>query len=235
MVPKLVLFDIDGTLVDTADAGRRAMERAFHEVFGIDGFERAARVPYAGRTDPVILQSTAEAFGIEPDALRRRTRELQASFVRQIEAEMRHHDDRRRALPGVHGLLEALEAMDGVHLGLLTGNLEPGARAKLEPFRLNRFFPAGGFASDDPDRRKIAEIAWRKLSELTGIAFEAAQVTVVGDTEHDVDCARANGFRAVAVDSGWVSRESLERARPDALLDDLSDRALVLRALELGF
>ncbi len=109
-----------------------------------------------------------------------------------------------------------------------------GARAKLEPFRLNRFFPTGGFASDDPDRRKIAEIACRKVSELTGIAFEAAQVTVVGDTEHDVDCARANGFRAVALDSGWVSRETLERARPDVLLDDLSDRARVLEALQLS-
>ncbi len=231
MEPKLVLFDVDGTLVDTAGAGRRAMERAFHDVFGIDGFERAARVPYAGRTDPVILQSIAEAIGIEPDAFRLRTSELQACFVREIEAEMGRPDDKRRTMPGVPGLLEALEAMDGVHMGLLTGNLESGARAKLEPFRLNRYFPTGGFASDNPDRRKIAEIACRKVSELTGIAFEAAQVTVVGDTEHDVDCARANGFRAVAVDSGWVSHETLERARPDVLLDDLSDRARVLEAL----
>ena len=231
MEPKLVLFDVDGTLVDTAGAGRRAMEHAFHEVFGIDGFERAARVPYAGRTDPVILRSIAEAIGIEPDAFRIRASELQASFVRQIEAEMRRSDDRRRALPGVPGLLEALEAMDNVHLGLLTGNFEHGARAKLEPFRLNRFFSTGGFASDDSDRRKIAEIACRKVSELTGITFEATRVTVVGDTEHDVDCARANGFRAVAVDSGWVARETLERARPDVLLDDLSDRTRGLEAL----
>jgi phosphoglycolate phosphatase-like HAD superfamily hydrolase len=231
MQPKLVLFDVDGTLVDTAGAGRRAMERAFHGVFGVDGFERAARVAFAGRTDPVILESTAEAIGIEPHEFRRRRVELEACFVREIEAEMRRPDDRRRVLPGVPGLLEALEAMDGVHLGLVTGNLEPGARAKLEPFRLNRYFPTGGFASDDPDRRKIAEIAGRKLSELAGIAFEAAHVTVVGDTHHDVDCARANGFRAVALDSGWVSRETLERARPDVLLDDLSDRARVLEAL----
>ncbi len=207
------------------------MERAFHGVFGVDGFERAARVPFAGRTDPVILESTAEAIGIEPHEFRRRRVELEACFVREIEAEMRRPDDRRRVLPGVPGLLEALEAMDGVHLGLVTGNLEPGARAKLEPFRLNRYFPTGGFASDDPDRRKIAEIAGRKLSELAGIAFEAAHVIVVGDTHHDVDCARANGFRAVALDSGWVSRETLERARPDVLLDDLSDRARVLEAL----
>jgi phosphoglycolate phosphatase-like HAD superfamily hydrolase len=231
MQPWLVLFDVDGTLVDTAGAGRLAMERAFREVFDVDGFESAARVPYAGRTDPVILQSTAAELGIDPEAFRLHRSDLQASFVRAIEAEMRRHDERRRALPGVPEVLEALVAMDDVHLGLLTGNLEPGARAKLEPFGLNGYFPAGGFASDDPDRRKIAEIAWRKLSALTEIDFAATRVTVVGDTEHDVDCARANGFRAVAVDSGWVSRESLELARPDVLLDDLCDVRRTLEAI----
>lgn len=230
--PKLILFDVDGTLVDTAGAGRRAMERAFGEVFGVEVFERAANVAYAGRTDPEILESTAEALGLQ-DSFGIRRPELLEAFVRQVEAEMRRPDDRRRALPGVPELLEALQTMDGVHLGLITGNMEPGARAKLEPFRLNRFFPAGGFGSDAADRGKVAEIACRRLSDLTGIAFDARQVTVVGDTEHDVNCARANGFRAVAVDSGWVSRESLERARPDVLLDNLSDRPRVLRAFEL--
>jgi phosphoglycolate phosphatase-like HAD superfamily hydrolase len=232
MQAKLILFDVDGTLIDVAGAGRRSMEGAFREVLGVDGLERAGAVPYAGRTDPLIFASMAEACGVDPATFRERKDDLVRSFVRALELEMQRPDPRRRVLPGVRALLERLEAMDGVHLGLLTGNLEAGARIKLEPFDLNRFFPAGGFASDDPDRRTIARVAHGRMSELTGIDFPPEAVTVVGDTDHDVDCARANGFRAVAVDSGWVPRERLERSRPDALLDDLSDPG-VMAALEL--
>lgn len=232
MQAKLILFDVDGTLIDVAGAGRRSMEGAFREVLGVDGLERAGAVPYAGRTDPLIFASMAEACGVDLATFREREDDLVRSFVRALETEMQRPDPRRRVLPGVRALLETLEAMDGVHLGLLTGNIEAGARIKLEPFDLNRFFPAGGFASDDPDRRAIARIARGRMSELTGIVFPPEAVTVVGDTDHDVDCARANGFRAVVVDSGWVPRERLERSRPDVLLDDLGDPG-VMAALGL--
>ena len=233
MERKLILFDVDGTLIDTAGAGKRAMEHAFGEVFGLDGFERAGGVAYAGRTDPVILEGLARAFGIRPATFREQRDRLERIFVRALAGEMARPDDRRRLLPGVLPLLERLEALAEVHLGLLTGNLEAGARAKLEPFGLNRFFAAGGFASDHADRREIARIACRKLSDLTGIPFRPEEVTVVGDTEHDVDCARANRYRSVAVDSGWVDRATLERARPDALLDDLGDPG-VMQALGIA-
>ena len=222
MIERLILFDIDGTLIDSAGAGKRAMESAFREVLAIDGLARAAAVPYAGRTDPVILDAVARAVGVAPNDIDRRREALEGAFLRSLKIEMGRPDPRRRVLPGVRPLLEKLEAMAGVHLGLLTGNLEAGARIKLGAFDLNRFFPAGGFSSDDRDRRRIAHIAWRRLSESVGIQFEPNAVTVVGDTDHDVDCARANGFRAVAVDSGWVSRDVLARAAPDALLDDLA-------------
>ena len=152
-------------------------------------------------------------------------------FVEKIREEMARPDPRRRVLPGARSLLEELERREGVHLGLLTGNLEAGARAKLDPFDLNRYFASGGFASDDPDRGKIANVAWNRLRDLAGIAFEPLDVTVVGDTVHDVECAKVNGFRAVAVDSGWAIRSDLEQANPDALLDDLSDLNRSLTAL----
>jgi phosphoglycolate phosphatase-like HAD superfamily hydrolase len=233
MQDKLILFDVDGTLIDTAGAGRRAMEYAFREVLQVNGFERTTPVEYAGRTDPVIFDAVAAALGLEPAVYREHKKDLELSFVRALEAEMRRPDEKRRVLPGVRALLETLEAREGVHLGLLTGNLEVGARIKLEAFDLNRFFPDGGFASDDPDRGRIGQIAYRKLSALTGINFRAEDVTVVGDTHHDVACARVNGFRSVAVDSGWVPRETLERAGPDAVLDHLDDPG-VMQALGLS-
>lgn len=234
MAASLILFDIDGTLVDTAGAGRRAIERAFLLLFGIEDVSaRSAGVAFAGRTDPVILEDVALAVGIDPQVYRMRRGELERTFLDELSREMARSEPRRRVLPGVVPLLEDLTTRAGVWLGLLTGNLEIGARIKLEPFGLNRFFPDGGFSSDHRDRRQIARIAHEKLSVYAGIRFSAASVTVVGDTEHDVDCAKANRFRSVAVDSGWVSRETLERAGPDYLLPSLADRGRALEALAL--
>ncbi len=228
----LILFDVDGTLVDTGGAGRKAMERACLEVFGIDGVElRAGGVNYAGRTDPVIIEAVAQAIGVDEGTLGSRYDALRDSYLGSLRIEMQ--EPRGRVLPGVLPLLEALVKLSHVHLGLITGNFEDGARIKLEPFGLNRFFPDGGFSSDHRDRREIARIAVRKMSAHSGIEFSAGDVCVIGDTEHDVDCAKANGYRAVAVESGWVSRESLERAGPDVVLEDMTDRERTIEALGL--
>jgi len=235
MDASLILFDIDGTLIDTAGAGRQAIERSFRNVFGIgDVSARSASVRFAGRTDPMILEDIARAAGIDEDSYREKRAELEQGFLDELRVEMARSEPRRRLLPGVLPLVEELAARDDVWLGLLTGNLEIGARTKLEPFGLNRFFPQGGFSSDHSDRRQIARIAHEKLAAHAGIPFPPSRVTVVGDTEHDIDCAKANAFRSVAVDSGWVSRESLERAEPDHLLDDLTDRDRSLAALGLA-
>jgi phosphoglycolate phosphatase-like HAD superfamily hydrolase len=230
----LILFDIDGTLVDTAGAGRIAIERAFIEVFEIDYIAAKARsVPFAGLTDSSIFQALADAAEITPLRFTALRAELHASYFRALRAEMARPEPKRCSLPGVVALLELLEDRPDCRLGLLTGNLEIGARIKLEPFGLNRFFPGGGFGSDHPDRRQVARVARLKLCGIFGIEFEPSRVVVVGDTEHDVDCARANGYRAVAVETGWASREKLEAARPDVLFDDLEDLSAVVPALGL--
>jgi phosphoglycolate phosphatase-like HAD superfamily hydrolase len=234
MEARLILFDIDGTLIDTAGAGRRAVERAFCEVFDVEnGSEVVDGVPFAGLTDWRIFESLGRAAGAAPSTFERLWPDLQRAYVRALGAEMERPDPRRRVLPGVRRLLEDLTRRDGVHIGLLTGNLERGARIKLAPFGLNRFFRSGGFGSDHRDRREVARVACRKLSALTGIPFSGSSVVVVGDTAHDVDCARANDFRAVAVHTGWSSREALESAGPFRLLDDLADRPRVLEAFGL--
>ena len=228
----LVLFDIDGTLVDAGGAGRRGLEASFRSVFGTTDIARAsARVRFAGKSDPAIIVEIAREAGIEPAALEARYADLQRAYVEALRAELARPDPKRRILPGVATLLDHLASRPDSFLGLVTGNLEDGARAKLGAFGLNRFFIDGGFASDHPDRAEIARIAHERLSRRARYRFPARQVVVVGDTELDVACAKANGFRAIAVESPWVPRERLETASPDALFADLSNAEAVLAAL----
>jgi phosphoglycolate phosphatase len=236
MRPKtLVLFDVDGTLVDTAGAGRRGLEASFRAVFGLDGVEEAAgRVRFGGKTDPAIIAEIAREVGLPPALVAGRYGALQAAYLEALAAELRRPDTARRVLPGVPALLDGLAARRDVVLGLVTGNIEAGARAKLRAFDLNRYFEDGGFSSDHPDRGEIARIAHERLSRRAGFRFPPEDVVVVGDTELDVACARANGFRAIAVESGWIPREVLEAARPHALFADLTDRVAVMDAMGLA-
>lgn len=234
MRPTLVLFDIDGTLIDTAGAGRRGLEESFRAVFGQDGVsEAASRVRFGGKSDPTIIAEIARESGIAPRLLEARYAELQAAYLEALARELARPDSRRRVMPGVPALLDGLARRPDVFLGLVTGNIEAGARAKLGAFDLNRYFADGGFSSDHPDRPEIARIAHERLSRRAGFRFPADRVIVVGDTELDVDCARANGFSAIAVESGWISREALEAAKPHALFSDLTDLDAVLSAMGL--
>lgn len=234
MIPTLALFDVDGTLVDTAGAGRHGLVTSFRSIFGIDDAEEiAARVRFDGKTDPAIIADMAREAGIPASDVERRYTEVQEAYVRALREELARPNPRRRVLPGVLPLLELLAARPDVVLGLITGNVEEGARAKLDAFGLNRFFVDGGFSSDHPERAEIARIAHQRLSRRAGFHFPVDRVIVLGDTELDVACARVNGFRAIAVESGWVSRDRLAKSEPDALLPDLTDAAAVLLAMGL--
>lgn len=233
--PRLFLFDVDGTLINAAGAGRSAIGTAFTRVFGVRADDYAAtKVRFDGNTDPTIFVELAEALGLEQRLFASRQAEFLDSYYDALRAEMANRRDGRHVLPGVERLLRCLAAVGDVHLGLLTGNLERSARIKLEPFGLNRFFAHGGFGSDHRDRNEIARIARERAERASGLRFEPGSVTVVGDTERDVDCARANGFRAVALGTGWTKRGRLEAADPDVYLPDLSDLEATLTALGLS-
>ncbi len=229
---RLILFDIDGTLVDAGGAGRRALLVTFDRLFSPASLTAAGRVPFAGKTDVAILRDMARELGIGADDLAKKRQE----FDRVYEGALRHelHLDGappQRVLPGVLALLNLLADRADARTGLLTGNIAVGARLKLERFDLNRFFEGGGFGDDAPDRRGVARAAREDMARRSGIDFEAGDVIVVGDTDKDVDCAHANGFRAIAVDTGWAEPGSLTAARPDALFEDLSNTDAVLRAI----
>lgn len=234
MRPTLVLFDIDGTLVDTGGAGRLGLQESFRSVFGLDDIEGSvARVRFDGKTDPTIIADIAREAGIAASEVEARYTELQETYLHALRKALTTPNPRRRVMPGVRPLLDILTGRPDVFLGLVTGNIEEGARVKLEAFGLNPYFVDGGFASDHPERNEIARIAHERLSRRAGFRFPADRVMIVGDTELDIHCARANAFRAIAVVSGWVPRERLEAAGPDTLLPDLSDAEAVLAAMGL--
>jgi phosphoglycolate phosphatase-like HAD superfamily hydrolase len=226
-VRRLVLFDIDGTLLSAGGVSARALEAALAETFGTAG--PAAGYDYSGKTDPQIVRELMRGAGFDDPVIEER-RPLALERYRACLAEW-IRPEHVRAKPGVLPLLEALGREPGVKLGLLTGNLEPCARLKLEPIGANPFFAFGAFGSDDEDRYRLAPVALARAREATGIAFEGREAVIVGDSVHDVLCGRGVGVRAVAVATGKTAASTLTQAGPDALLPDLSDTPASLRAI----
>ncbi len=225
---RLLLFDIDGTLVSARGAGRRALKAALERVFGTAGALEAYDL--RGKTDPRIVFDVMEAAGLGRDAVKARLDDLFEAYAQALVGEIESAQG-VVTMPGVTDLLRRLTATEGVLLGLLTGNIEEGARIKLEPVGLWPYFPVGAFGSDDADRRRLPSLAARRAQALTGHGFRPEDVAVIGDTPHDIDCARAFGALAVAVATGQYAREQLLAERPDLFFDDLADVDRVAEAL----
>ena len=136
-------------------------------------------------------------------------------------------------LPGVEALLRRLHRRREIRLGLLTGNIERGARVKLETHRLNGYFPTGGFGADGRTRAEVARVACGRLEALSGEKVPPSSVFVVGDSRADVECGRTNGYSTIAVATGWTPRRELEEAGPDLLMEDLGDTRRFLQHVGL--
>ncbi|TDI35267.1 MAG: HAD family hydrolase [Acidobacteria bacterium] len=218
---RLALFDVDGTLIDADGVGRRALAKAFAETFNLgETPELAGQVRFSGALDPVIHREIARLLNISDKQLEAAGEQLRASYLGHLASACRH-PGKSRVLPGVRQLLERLDATKDLWLGLITGNFEAGARIKMAPHHLNHFFPSGGFGEDGPDRAAVARVAVVRVAAGSGGSVEPAMVTIIGDSERDVACGRSNGYRTLAVASGWTSREVLAAAEPDHLVADL--------------
>ncbi len=226
---RLILFDIDGTLVLTGGAGARAMTRAFEELFGIaNAFQGVAM---AGRTDTAILSEALTVHQIAADD--RRLLAYRDGYFRHLAAEIRNPQSgsRHGVMPGVRPLLDALAARDDVYLALLTGNYQPSARMKLEFFDLWRYFRCGAFGDEAPDRNGLFRTALVRIVALGGPILDATRSVIVGDTPHDIAVAIAAGARSVAVATGSYDLGALRAAGADVVFRDLSDTNSVIEAL----
>jgi phosphoglycolate phosphatase-like HAD superfamily hydrolase len=226
--PRLVLWDVDGTLVDSARLGREAFFEAFEDVVGRPP---AAMVPFAGRTDLEIAHDLFEQNGVgDGEALLDRFEE---ALVRAMAARLDTLASDGRALPGTSEILERLHGERGVIQSLLTGNVERNAMLKLQPFGLARWieFGCGGYGSDHRVRGELVAIARARAETAHGVTIEPRDVVLIGDTPLDVAAAREGGARAVGVATGPYDQEALAASGADAVLPDLSDTERVAGAV----
>ena len=212
----LLLFDIDGTLVRVNGAGRETIMKALSSL--LNHPVTADGISFSGRTDPDILRSILRHNDL-PDRDAHVDAALEA-YVEAMTGVLTPEDV--EVLPGVRPLLDHLADHPDVHLGLVTGNVEPIAYEKLGAHGLDDYFPVGAFGSDHADRNKLPHIATRRAASHTGHDFHPAeQAVVIGDTPHDIECARAAGARVVGVCTGHYNHAELSPHDPDWLLDTL--------------
>jgi len=226
--PRVFLFDVDGTLVTARGAGRHALGAALARTFGATG--PIESYDFRGKTDPRIVRDLMLAAGVAEAEIRARLSACLAAYVEALEEAV--GDGRRvEVLPGVADLVRALGERAEAVVGLLTGNIEAGARVKLATTGLLPYFRVGAYGSDDPDRSRLPTVAVRRAEALVERPVTPAEVVVIGDTPLDIGCARAFGAVAVAVATGQHSVEELAAFAPDFLFPDLSDVPRVLAAL----
>jgi phosphoglycolate phosphatase-like HAD superfamily hydrolase len=228
MARKLVLFDIDETLIYSDGAGRRAIGNALLNMFGVNS--ESIKVSMSGKTDQQILFEIMEAGGFTRDHYEERIDEWFDCYLNILKEEI-HRADPYKMHEGVYELLNELEHHPEVSLGLLTGNIEKGARLKLDKFDLNRYFPIGAYGSDAFDRLDLPQIAWQRAKDHYKHVFEPDQMVIIGDSIHDVRCAKNYGAIAIAVNTGKTTRQELEAHSPDFLFASLKDADRVLDAI----
>jgi phosphoglycolate phosphatase len=214
---RLILFDIDGTLVLCGPQGRTLFEAALIETFGTAG--NLGAVDFAGKTDPGIALEALTVAGFAPEAVLAGLPRVRASYLARMAQGFDHAQMRR--MPGVPEVLGRLAECPNVCLALLTGNWEPGARIKLSHFELNGFFPFGAFGCDSSDRCALPPVALERAFQATGHRFRPAETLIVGDSRNDVACGRAHGIPVLAVATGHTPAAALAAAGADWVVPDL--------------
>ena len=226
---KLVLFDIDGTLLSSEGMGRASMQRALDEVFGSPG-NPAYR--YDGKTDRQIVREVMRLEGHSDEHIDSRMEKLMDLYVEGLRAGAKSGQFNVQPLAGVPEILDALEARDDVVLGLLTGNIAPGARIKLNSAGIDPDrFRVNAFGSDHENRPELPRIAQRRASEVLGLSIAGDRLVVIGDTPADIECGRSLGARSIGVASGHYTVEQLMAHNPYAALPSLVDTQQALEAI----
>lgn len=225
-MPRLVLFDIDGTLITDSGASHEAYAIALRTVFS---YVAPRAYDFSGRTDPQITFMVLRDGGFSDEQIELGMSDLWDCYLDQLAKLSKK--DRIRVFPGIERLLEILSRRLDVTLGLLTGNLEPGARIKLSPGNLNRFFSFGAFGSDSPRREELPPIAVARARDVHGHRFEPRDVVIIGDTVYDIRCGVPHQATTIGVSTGKTSADTLRAENPDFVFETLEPTDEVLAAI----
>jgi len=224
---RLVLFDIDGTLITDRGAARQAFGAALAQTF--DYRDDLSRYDFSGRTDPQIAFMILRDAGWNDADIEARFPELWTRYLADLAKNAT--PERVQTLPGIVPLLDALASHDDVTLALLTGNIEPGARLKLGPANLNGYFPFGAFGSDSAKREELPPIAVERASRIDGYRFEGRDVVIIGDSIYDVRCGVPHDATTIAIASGKTSADRLRAENPDHFFDSAEAVDALLSAI----
>jgi len=226
---RLVLFDIDGTLLNSGGMGRASMQRALGLIFGSPG---NPSYRYDGKTDKQIVRDVMRLEGHTDEHIDSRMEKLIELYLEGLRTGSKSGKFNVRPLEGVTELLDALEARNDVVLGLLTGNVEPGARIKLTAAGLDPDrFRINAFGSDHEHRPLLPAIAQKRASEKLGLDIAGDRVVVIGDTPADIECGRSLGAKAIGVASGHYTVEQLQAHDPYAVFPSLKNTQQVLHTI----
>lgn len=223
---KLVLFDIDGTLITDGGAARESFAIALDAAYGYRGDLR--RYDFSGRTDPQIARMVLRDAGLSDGEIDARMPELWRRYLAELAT---NTAGRVRELAGVRPLLDALRPRDDVTLALLTGNIERGARLKLAGPQLNEYFPFGAFGSDSEKREELPPIAVERAERAMGYRFGGRDVVIIGDSIYDVRCGTPHSATTIAIASGKTPAEKLRAENPDYFFATAEDSRAILTAI----
>jgi phosphoglycolate phosphatase-like HAD superfamily hydrolase len=229
---KLVLFDIDGTLLFCDGAGRKSMGDAIKSIFGFDGFPEGYSL--AGCTDKQIIFDVLEHYGAGREEIDKKMENVLECYYEFLKINTSSGEHKKRLLTGVPPLLEELRSnTEHVLLGLLTGNLRQSALLKLSLFNLQDYFLYdgelfGGFGSDHPERSRLVNISRNRAFNMTGKIFVGKDIVVIGDTKNDILCGKHLGVKSIAVATGEYSSKELLQYEPDYIFEDFSDTRKVV-------
>ncbi len=227
--PKLLLFDIDGTLLSARGIPKRVFLEMMNDWY--PDYKNGFQLNFSGLTDPLIVRKILEMNDSPHSRDEHLIGCMLKDFLERLEAELTPMNP-PIILPGIFRLLRRCSEIEQCYLGLVTGNMARGAEIKLQAAGIAEFFPVGAFGSDHSDRSQLPPIAVRRADVHFGQSFSKEDTWIIGDSIYDVRCAKDNGLKTLAVATGVTPPDALEKEKPDHILPDLSDTGRVLSIFE---
>ena len=224
---KAILFDIDGTILNAGNAGKKAFMQAAKEVFGFTGTMQ--RVDFQGRTDRYILEESFKNSPLHPEELNLKIELMKKAYIGALKTTIYQYET--VLFPGIEEALNKIYKDPHIILGLLTGNFMESAFIKLARFGLDKFFSLGAYGEDSINRNELVPIAQKRILENKGLHLDFSRMIIIGDTVHDIECAKASGAVSISVGTGLTPKETLMDKNPDYYFDNLADTETFLKVI----